>query len=257
MMLGLKDITLCSIVKNEEHNTAGGLKRFLEAILPYVGEAVIVYSPSQDNTQQILEKATESFPNLRIFQKKFDGYANLRNHGVKRVRTKYALTLDADELLTAEDFSKIDEILNGVKTKSVMPIGFNFKWRNIYPDKEDMVTDCPNPRLFEVSNKWFMETRYRGGLYEHLHIGGDIFNSPEYQVTDTGIEIKHFCSSEEAMDEKREKFYKPQDSNIYLPDHPIRRLMYHIIGTKLKQEPDIVGVPSWKQFNPKRDRYSP
>jgi len=254
----LDDVTLCAIIHNEEVNAAHGVGLFLDSTVPFVGKAIIAYTPSDDKSDQILLEAAERYPHLTLISSDFDGYANMRNIGLKRVRTKYALVLDADELLTRWDFCNLEIILEKNSKKNVLhqkkkPIGYNFKWRNVYPDQDDRVTDCPNPRLFDVSRNPFCNTRYVGGIYEQLWLGNSEFYKQHDHIVQTNIEIKHFCPTEEALLQKKETFYDPQADNKYIQGS---KLVRRICGVNLRSKPKIVGVPPWKKPNPKRVMYA-
>jgi len=251
----LHNVTLCSIVRNEEVNPAFGVEFFLDTIMPYVAAGIVVYSPSFDNTENIVKQATYRYPHMKAIKKNFDGYANLRNIGLRQVRTKYALVLDADEFLARSDLRMIEDILHQAPSDKKRPMGFNFRWKNVYPDNHCLITDCPNPRLFEVSNNIFMSTRYVGGLHEYLWLGDKPFHQCPEHTVQTRVLLKHFCPSQAALQEKFDRFYAPQDENRHLPDGWFGRHFVSIFGKKLQLPPEMYEVPSWKKPNPRRALY--
>ncbi len=93
------------IVRDEENNPAGGIERNLKVILPHVKKAVIVDTGSIDNTREILEVLKKDYPHLEVYDRKFDDFTSSRNYSLSKVRTRKILILDADELLTSEDFT--------------------------------------------------------------------------------------------------------------------------------------------------------
>ena len=111
----LKDTSLCSIVRDEKMNPAGGIRRFVDSHVPFVEEAVIVDTGSIDGTREILEEMSGKYSNLKIYDKKFRGYANARNFSLKKAGAKNALILDADEVLThknpGDDFKELGKAL--------------------------------------------------------------------------------------------------------------------------------------------------
>lgn len=60
MTLVLPNTSLCSIVRDELMNPAGGIKDFMECIVPYVERAVIVDTGSLDGTREVLEEAKKN-----------------------------------------------------------------------------------------------------------------------------------------------------------------------------------------------------
>jgi glycosyltransferase involved in cell wall biosynthesis len=86
-------LTALVLTYNEQDN----IRRNLEALV-WVPKVIIVDSFSNDETLQI----ARSFPNVQIIQRVFDTHANQWNAGLDRIDTEWALTLDADYVLTAE-----------------------------------------------------------------------------------------------------------------------------------------------------------
>src|SRR5467141_2520515 len=93
--IGVKMISLTALVLtyNEQEN----VRRNLEALV-WVPKVIIVDSFSNDQTLEI----ARSFPNVQVVQRVFDTHANQWNAGLDRIDTEWALTLDADYVLTAE-----------------------------------------------------------------------------------------------------------------------------------------------------------
>ena len=86
-------LTALVLTYNEQEN----IRRNLEALV-WVPKAIIVDSFSNDQTLEI----ARSFPNVQVVQRVFDTHANQWNAGLDRIDTEWALTLDADYVLTAE-----------------------------------------------------------------------------------------------------------------------------------------------------------
>lgn len=256
----LPNTTLLIIAYEEEINAAGGIERLLPIVVPRVEKVIIGCTDSDkpdDGTLEILREAEKEYPNLTVYETPFDGYANMRNRGVKKVRTRYALTLDTDELLLPEDFEQLRSIVAATQGTKKWPMGWNLKWRNIYPEKEDLVSDTANPRLFEVSHIPFRKTRYHQGINEYLMLGTDYHRMekmPDHLI-ETDVEIKHFCPGDEALIAKHEQLYEPMRENKYLPDDRFGRFICRMWGNKMQPRPVFEGVVPWKQPNPKRDLY--
>src|SRR6266403_5623999 len=86
-------LTALVLTYNEQEN----IRRNLEA-LAWVPKIIVVDSFSNDQTLEI----ARSFPNVQVVQRVFDTHANQWNAGLDRIDTEWALTLDADYVLTAE-----------------------------------------------------------------------------------------------------------------------------------------------------------
>jgi len=86
-------LTALVLTYNEQEN----IRRNLEALV-WVSKVIVVDSFSTDQTLEI----ALSFPNVQIVQCVFDTHANQWNAGLDRIDTEWALTLDADYVLTAE-----------------------------------------------------------------------------------------------------------------------------------------------------------
>jgi glycosyltransferase involved in cell wall biosynthesis len=86
-------VTALVLTYNEQEN----IRRNLEALV-WLQKIVVVDSFSNDRTLEI----ARSFPNVQIVQRGFDTHANQWNAGLDRIDTEWALTLDADYVLTAE-----------------------------------------------------------------------------------------------------------------------------------------------------------
>lgn len=77
------------------YNEAPNISRTLSA-LSWAKKIIVVDSYSDDSTIDILQ----SYPQVEIFQRKFDTFANQRNYGLEQVATEWVLSLDADYVLT-------------------------------------------------------------------------------------------------------------------------------------------------------------
>ncbi len=220
----LNDVSLCAIVRDEKNNPAGGIKRFADSHVPYVDEAVIVDTGSVDGTRKILEECCALYSNLRVFDHKFDGYAESRNFSLTNVRTKFALILDADELLTHKkpqnDFRELGKFIDVFPAKV-----YNFKFEHYSPIGETPAS-AHRERLFELSPDiafakycWeFLDTCLKG-------------------LWVNNITIKHFLPSQEARHLKRIGWYNQLFDKQSLPPS--------------KTE----GFKKWKKFNPLRNKF--
>jgi glycosyltransferase involved in cell wall biosynthesis len=96
----LNSITPLILTYNESSN----IERTLQS-LTWAKKIVVIDSCSTDNTLDILS----SYPQVEIFQRKFDSFANQCNYGLSKITSEWVLSLDADYILTPE-------LINELKT---------------------------------------------------------------------------------------------------------------------------------------------
>jgi len=88
------------------YNEAPNLDRTLQQ-LTWAQQIIVIDSYSTDETLKILK----SYPQVQLFQRKFDTHTEQWNYGLKQVVSEWVLTLDADYVLT-------DKLIHEVKTIS-------------------------------------------------------------------------------------------------------------------------------------------
>ncbi|MBD2666123.1 glycosyltransferase [Richelia sinica FACHB-800] len=99
----LEEITPLILTYNEALN----IKRTLEKLV-WAKRIVVIDSYSTDETLEIVSY----YPQVELFPRKFDTHANQWNYGLEQVKTEWALSLDADYVLT-------DELINKINTLSL------------------------------------------------------------------------------------------------------------------------------------------
>lgn len=97
----LQEITPLLLTYNEAPN----LNRTLQH-LTWAKRIVVIDSYSTDETLEILK----SYPQVEIFQRKFDTFANQCNYGLEQVQTEWVLSLDADYTVTDELIAEINTL---------------------------------------------------------------------------------------------------------------------------------------------------
>jgi glycosyltransferase involved in cell wall biosynthesis len=114
----LEDITPLVLTYNEGPNIGRVLER-----LAWARDIVIVDSFSGDETLEIVSR----FPQVRVFQRKFDSHGNQWNFGLKEtgIRSEWVLALDADYLLSRQ-------IVEELKTLSPCSETQGYRARFIY-----------------------------------------------------------------------------------------------------------------------------
>lgn len=94
----IDNVTCLILTFNEEPN----IRRTLER-LQWMKKIIVIDSYSTDDTVKI----SRSYPQVEIYQRKFDTFAGQCNFGLKQVTTEWVLSLDADYVLTAELIAEI------------------------------------------------------------------------------------------------------------------------------------------------------
>jgi len=233
----LPNTSLCSIVRDEKMNPAGGIQRFVEAHVPFVEEAVIVDTGSLDGTREILEEMQSKYPNLRVYDHKFDGFGNSRNYSLNKVKTKYALVLDADELLCQKrPTNDWEELYKTFNDNPYIEI-FNFDFNNILPNGKTADVPCWGSRLIKKSIlKDFSST-----LYECINIRNKALRVG-YAFP---LPINHFLPDSIALETKKLKWYQKND-----------RLAFrnNILDSEIAPS-QTSNFQDWKKYNPQRENY--
>ena len=97
----MKDISLFIIAKNEEDK----IKACIESAKSICSEIILCDSGSIDNTAKIAEQM-----GAKVVQHEFIGFADQKNYALSQCTGKWALSLDADEVLTKELTEEIASI---------------------------------------------------------------------------------------------------------------------------------------------------
>ncbi len=97
----MKDISLFIITKNEGDK----IRTCIESAKDLVKEVIVVDSNSEDNTVAEAEAA-----GAKVYQYEFKGFAAQKNYALSKCTSKWALSLDADEVLTPELVKEIQEL---------------------------------------------------------------------------------------------------------------------------------------------------
>jgi glycosyltransferase involved in cell wall biosynthesis len=95
------NITPLILTYNEAPNIARTLKQ-----LTWSSRIVVIDSYSTDETLGILSQ----FPQVEIFQRKFDSFASQCNYGLSKIHTPWVLSLDADYILSQELIAEIQSL---------------------------------------------------------------------------------------------------------------------------------------------------
>src|SRR5437867_13174285 len=95
------------------YNEAPNIGRTLDK-LRWARRIVMVDGFSTDRTVGI----ANSFPNVRIVQRRFDSFAQQCNFGLEHIRSSWVLSLDADYILSEDLISEIANLANSAATQA-------------------------------------------------------------------------------------------------------------------------------------------
>lgn len=109
-------ITPLILTYNEAPNIGRTLQR-----LTWAEQIVVIDSFSTDATLDILS----TYPQVQIFQRKFDSFANQCNYGLSKISSEWVLSLDADYILSE---NLIDELKTLKFTSQINSYSANFKY---------------------------------------------------------------------------------------------------------------------------------
>ena len=190
-------ISLCMIVKNENHN----LSRCLESVKDLVDEMVIVDTGSTDGTVEI----SKSYGAKVGFFAWCDDFAAARNHSLSLATGDWILVLDADEELIIDD---------GVSTQDI---------RQFLKDSLDSDTDGYGVRLRDINQKETSVTGYITRIFRNkadlkyagVFHEGVYCQSPQFLQE---VSILHRGYSQELLDTKRRQRNIPLLEKAYQED---------------------------------------
>ena len=153
----MAEISLCMIVKNEEHNLAD----CLNCVTGVVDEINIIDTGSTDKTVEIAKRYTD-----RIFYFDWiDDFAAARNFSYSKSTKSFTMWLDADDLLTQENRNKL------LNLKGVLNEGIDYVvalYRTHYNDDDSPNLIFPKARITRTA----MGILWKGAVHEDLEIQG-------------------------------------------------------------------------------------
>lgn len=238
-MVILKDVSLCSIVRDEKMNPAGGIQRFIESHVPFVEEAVIVDTGSVDGTREILEEMQSVYSNLKVIDIPFTNFSDSRNESLKYIQTKRVLVLDADELITKEKPSNNwkyiqEELENNPSDVYILPI------EEIYFNGLKLINNrCNSLRLFNTDKGFYFKNK----LWETLEIGD------KTAKVCPRVFIRHFLPPVSGSTNKMKKWYLDSFFKIINVSSKTRENHWMTPPSKIQ------GFEEWKRYNELRKDY--
>lgn len=153
-------LSVTIITLNEEKNLA----RCLDSIKEIVDEIIIVDSGSTDKTIEIAEKY-----GAKVFERKFDNYANQKNYAVEMSTGEWIFSLDADEIVEKD---LAEEIENATKNKQY--VAYSMPRKNIILGKLIKYTRW-QPELDRHVWLWKrLKGKWVGGVHEEVVVDGKV-----------------------------------------------------------------------------------
>ena len=151
-----------ALSKNEELDLPG----FLENLLPWVDEIVIVDDDSKDRTKDIIQNAGKKVKLIESSLSASGGFAGQRNIGLAACQTDWVLHMDIDERVTPE---LAQEILNTISNTPLN--GFRYRRLNFFAHRPMKAGGWRNWNRPQLARKGFHEFIYR--LHERCVIQGE------------------------------------------------------------------------------------
>ena len=153
----MKPLSVIIITKNDEEN----IEKCLETV-SWADEIILVDDESSDNTVEIASR----YQQIKIFRKKMkDGFGPQKQYALNQARSRWILSIDADERITAKGKK---EILNEISSENFD--GYYFRCKNLIFGKFICDSQPKNLRLFKRTKGSFSNAR----VHESVLLDGKI-----------------------------------------------------------------------------------
>ncbi|HKP46609.1 MAG TPA: glycosyltransferase family 2 protein [Pyrinomonadaceae bacterium] len=166
-------------------NEAPNIERTLER-LTWARDVVVVDSFSDDQTLGLVSR----FPNVRVYQRKFDSFAGQCNFGLTEtgIATEWVLNLDADYVLTDELIAEVkalkpNDAIGGYRSRFIYCINGRRLRSGIYP---------PVTILFRRSQAYFRDD----GHAHRVMVHGDTQNLHSPVLHDDRKSLSHWFGAQ-------------------------------------------------------------
>ncbi len=177
-------VSLCMIVRNEEEN----LPRSLMSVKSLVDEMILVDTGSTDRTREI----ARAF-GAKVYDYEWaDDFSAARNFSLSKATGKWIFILDADEVISEVDRSRLTQI---VKERNAQPVAYSLTTRN-YVEPVNISGWTANDGRYneEAGTGWFPGKKVR--LFPNdrrIHFEHPVHELVEHSLRRAGIKIKE-CS---------------------------------------------------------------
>ena len=177
----LDQITPLILTYNEAPNIGRNLRQ-----LNWARDIVVVDSFSDDDTIDL----TSSFPQARVFQRRFDSHQEQWTFGLTQtgIKTPWVLALDADYILTDEFISELAELqpdsdVRGYRARFIYCIRGKRLRTDIYP---------PVRILYRRDSAHYEQD----GHTQRLHVDGEVRNLQSPVLHDDRKSLRHWIASQ-------------------------------------------------------------
>jgi len=197
-------VSLCIITKNEEER----LHDFLAFFQAFVDEICIVDTGSSDRTVEIARRFTNK---VVVFEQPELDLAEARNSSLAMARQPWILSLDPDEEVAFEDFTRLQRLMDDVEVDA-----YTFSVANYQKDQPAVMTLAV--RLFRN------DPRIRYSRPVHETVEQSLLANPDLVVTGSGLTIKHwgFLKTDHEVEAKLQSYYERNKRyRAQKPDDPM------------------------------------
>lgn len=198
-------LSLCMIVRDE----AERLGRCLESVSALEPEVIVVDTGSVDETREVAQRF-----GARIVSYEWqDDFAAARNRSLEEARGRWILVLDADEVIAAEDVSKLRKLLASPRASAYKMVIRNYSrssnvagWRPCrgeYPEQERGLPGwfpTAKIRLF----RRHPSIRFEGLVHE---VVGPSIEGLKGKVASCPVPVHHFGLIDEEVVRSRSRYY--------------------------------------------------
>lgn len=141
------------------YNTSTYLEKSLNSIMDAIQdktEVLIINDGSKDNSEEIILKFVEKYPNvIRYIKQENHGLGNVRNVGLKEAKGKYIASVDSDDTINSNFFKEAREYLE----KNIDIVIYD--WKSITEDEQKFNTAAIEWSLHDKS-------KYEGILFSTI-----------------------------------------------------------------------------------------
>jgi glycosyltransferase involved in cell wall biosynthesis len=217
-------LSVCMIAKNEEAN----LPRCLASLLPIADEIIVVDTGSNDRTRDV-----SRIFGAKVFDFPWNGdFSAARNESLHHASCRWLLVMDADEVLSPLDHSRLKDLL---AEKAATPNALAIVSRNymLQVNREKWQPNDGRYPLEEAAGGWVPSTKVR--IFPNRK--GIIFENPIHEivesslersgipVSDSDIPVHHYgFLNEERTKEKKQAYYELGIKKLAERDNDLKAL---------------------------------
>lgn len=188
----MQTISLCMIVKNEEHY----LDNCLSSVRDIVDEIIVVDTGSEDATKEIALKFTD-----KVYEFPWtDNFSAARNYSFKQATKEYILWLDADDIIQPDDQARLKRLKENLNSSVDCVM---MKYNTGFDPYGNVTFSYYRERLVKRERHF----QWKEPVHEYLEVFGNVVPS-EVSVTHTKKQRAHSDRNlliyEKAISKKKE-----------------------------------------------------